>query len=376
MRLPRPFRRTPDPRAEILAEALALYEDGLELTAILALYPEEDCEWLRPLLSTGQILAQAYEEEAASFYFEGSLKAKVLAAGEPVIGGSAPAPGPRLGQLGAALASVAVLVVAGALGVISFGFITAGDSVPGEWNYAFKRATEQTQSRFARGDERINVHIRQAQERIDEIQTLVARGDLNQGHISSFTDQLDDLRELAEEETFDPLQQAKVRGLSETAVAVLSDTEEEIAPAAEDAIDRAYQVAAAVSGGEPPVALAEPEPVASPESEPQASPEPEPEPSASPEPAIPEPDEGGGTVELDLEGGPQPLVTPVPDPSPAATEEPEDSPELDEGGGTVELDGGGDPQPLAVPDPPASATEGGDADGDSEPEAEAPEEAS
>ncbi len=358
MRLLRPFRRAPDPRAGIFAEALALYEDGLELAAILALYPEEDRTWLQPLLSTGQILTQAYEEEAASFYFEGSLKAKVLAASEPLIGGPPPrpAPRPRLGQLGAALASVAVLVVAGSLGVISFGFITAGDSVPGEWSYAFKRATEQTQSRFARGDERINVHIRQAQERIDEIQTLVARGNLNQGHISDFTDELDDLQELAEEETFDPLQQAKVRGLSETAVAVLHDTEEELAPAAEDAIDRAYQVAAAVSGGTvtgaaPPVAVAEPEP-----SEPAATPGPSvtPEPLATPELVIPEPGEGG-TVGLDLGGEPRPLTPPEPDPdaSPGPGE-----------GGTVTLDEGGDPQPLGAPEPEAPM-----------PEAETPEDA-
>ena len=102
--------------------------------------------------------------------------------------------------------------------------------------------------RFAQGDDRINVHISLAQERIDEIQTLVSRGNLSEDHINSFTNELEDIRELVEEEPFDTLQQARVRGISESAAAVLSEVEEEHAPAAAEAIDQAQQVAAAASG--------------------------------------------------------------------------------------------------------------------------------
>ena len=361
MRLPAFLRRAPDPRAGLLAEALALYEDGLEIAAILALYPEEDRRWLRPLLATGRIVSDALGDEDASYYFEGSLKAKALEAADGgVIGGDGRARRafvPRALPGRTALAGAGALVAALALGVTGFGFVTAGDAVPGEWNYAFKRAAEGARARFASGDERINVNISQAQARIDEIQRLAVRGDLNRGHISRFTNELADLRELAEEESFDPLQRAKVRGLSESAVAVLTETDEELAPAAEEAIDRAHEVAAAVSGGagvEPvatatatPTATVAPEPTATPDPAPEPSatptPEPEPEPTdapespiatATPEPdALPAPDGGDGEVGLDADGATQPLeapatATPEPPSAPDVTATPEPSPEL------------------------------------------------
>lgn len=325
-RLPAFLRRAPDPRAGLLAEALALYEDGLEIAAILALYPEEDRRWLRPLLATGRIVSDALGDEDASYYFEGSLKAKALEAADGgVIGGGGRerrAFVPRALPGRTALAGAGALVAALALGVTGFGFVTAGDAVPGEWNYAFKRAAEGARARFASGDERINVNISQAQARIDEIQRLAVRGDLNRGHISRFTNELADLRELAEEESFDPLQRAKVRGLSESAVAVLAETDEELAPAAEEAIDRAHEVAAAVSGGagvEPvPAATATPTATAT------AAPEPD---------ALPAPDGGDGEVGLDADGATQPLeapatATPEPPSAPDVTATPEPSPEL------------------------------------------------
>ena len=268
--------RSPDPQAAILAEALSLYEDGMEITAILALYGEDDRVWLRPLLSTGQIIGHAFEEEEASFYFEASLKAQFLAAAEPVIGGGAlpqapTVPRPGFGQLRTASASFAVVLVAGALGVLSFGFITSSDAVPGEWNYTFKRATERAQSSFARDDERINVQIRQTEERIDEIQTLVARGDLDVGHIDRLTRELGELLTLAADRSFDPVQQAKVRSLSDSTAAVLSEAEDELAPAATDAIEQANQVVAAVAAGGVS-GLAEPSPTAEPTAPPTAEP--------------------------------------------------------------------------------------------------------
>lgn len=352
MRLPAFLRRAPDPRAGLLAEALALYEDGLEIAAILALYPEEDQRWLRPLLATGRIVSDALGDEDASYYFEGSLKAKVLeAAAGGVIGGGrgrragGPLASPR--RRGAALAGAGALAAAIALAVAGFGFVTAGDAVPGEWNYGFKRAAEGARARFASGGERINVNISQAQARIDEIQRLAVRGDLNRGHISRFTNELADLRALAEEEAFDPLQRAKVRGLSESAVAVLAETDEELAPAAEEAIDRAHEVAAAVSGGagvEPvPAPAATPEPAPEPSATPTPAPEPEPEPSAAPAAtetpapaATPEPDAeaspapDGGEVGLDADGATQPLSAPTepPAPAPAATPEPPPVPDV------------------------------------------------
>lgn len=367
MRLPAFLRRAPDPRASLLAEALALYEDGLEIAAILALYPEEDRRWLRPLLATGRIVSDALGDEDASYYFEGSLKAKVLEAadGGASGGGRARRPLAAPGRRGA-LAGAGALAAAIVLAVAGFGFVTAGDAVPGEWNYGFKRAAEGARARFASGDERINVNISQAQARIDEIQRLAVRGDLNRGHISRFTNELADLRELAEEEAFDPLQRAKVRGLSESAVAVLAETDEELAPAAEEAIDRAHEVAAAVSGGgavEPvPTAPPAPEPTATPEPSATPTPEPEPDPSAAPDAtetpvaattATPEPDatpapDGGGEVGLDADGATQPLPAPSETPAAATTATPEPPPVPDVTA---------TPEPPVTPDLPPTTPE-------------------
>ena len=350
MRIPL-IGRSPDPQAEILSEALSLYEDGMEITAILALYDEADRGWLRPLLSTGEIIRHVFEEEEASFYFEASLKAKFLAAAEPVIGGEAlpaPAASPlaRFGGMRTSFASLSVVLVAGALGVLSFGLITSGDAVPGEWNYAFKRATEQAQSSFARGDERINVQIRQTEERIDEIQTLVARGALDAGHIDRLTRELGELLDLAADRSFDPVQQAKVRSLSDSTVAVLAEAEEDLAPAATGAIEQANEVVAAVAAGgvsglEEPSPTAEPtvEPTTPAEPEPTATPEPtsEPEPAATPEAtAEPEPtateappaEEPEATATAEPTAVPEdPTVADDPTTAPDPTVEPSPSPE-------------------------------------------------
>ena len=342
------FRRTPDPQAEIFAEALALYEEGQEIAAILERYDEDVQDWLKPLLSTGQIIGGTLQAEEASYYFEGSLKAKVLAAATPVIGGAPdplPEP-PRCGQFGAALASVGVLGVAAMLGVITFGFVTAGESVPGEWNYNFKRATEQAQVRFASGDERINVRIRLAQERIDEIQTLAARGNLSEGHIDSFTAELDDIRELAEEEAFDPLQQARVRSISESAEVVLADTEEELAAEADEAIEYAAEVAAAVSG-EKKGDENQVEPLGDPTPEPSATPEPDPVATETPEPSA-------------GEATPDPSVTTGVDEDPEALSDPDADPSV-----TTGVDE--DPEPLTTPEPSPEPTVTTGVDGEPEP---------
>lgn len=343
------FRRTPDPQAEIFAEALALYEDGMEIAVILERYSEEVQDWLKPLLSTGQIIGGTLQAEEASYYFEGSLKAKVLAAATPVIGGAPedPLPEPsRFGQFGAAVASVGVLGVAAMLGVITFGFVTAGESVPGEWNYNFKRATEQAQVRFASGDERINVRIRLAQERIDEIQSLSASGNLSEGHIDSFTAELDDIRELAEEESFDALQQAKVRSISDTAVVVLADTEEELAAEADEAIEYAAAVAAAVSADKvkpiPPETTPDPDATPTPEATPGATATP----SASD--ATPTP---GATISTGVGEDPEAMTTPT-------------DPDAE---GTVTTGVDEDPEPLTTPEPTSESTVTTGVDEDPEP---------
>lgn len=156
---------------DLLAEALGLVDDGVEVDVVLARHPAE-ADWLRPLLESTQALQAAYDAEP-SYFFEGSLKNKVLAAASD----RAAAPERTLlGSFRAAAAGATVVVAAAFFGVLTLGFVTAGESVPGEWNYAFKLATEQFRYNTSRGEERIELQILFTSERVAEIKQKLERG--------------------------------------------------------------------------------------------------------------------------------------------------------------------------------------------------------
>lgn len=281
------FDRKPGYEDQVLAEAQAFIDDGLEIDFVLGLFPD-DAEWLEPLLETTTAVADAYASEPASYYFEASLKSRFLdAARQP-----APAPvmlaAPSYSPARTAVASLGVLASAAAIGVVALGFVTSNNAVPGDWNYAFKRANERFEYTLSRGDGRVDVQLRQAEERVHELQMLSSRGNVSVEALKNLQNELNDFRELAEQKPLDPVQKARVKAVSETTRTVLIQVREtkpelqEEAAAAAAAVD---EVVTTALGPEPtPVATATTEPTVTvePTAEPTANETPTSEPSETP----------------------------------------------------------------------------------------------
>jgi hypothetical protein len=216
------FERKATHEAELLAEAQALIDDGLELDFVLGLFPH-DAEWLEPMLVTSTGIAEAFESEPASYYFEASLKAKFLGAAHepkpvvPVI--VAP---PAFSPFRTAVATMSVGATAAALGVFALGFITAEDSAPGDWNYAFKLANERFEYSTSRGDSRIDVQVSHIQNRVAEFQKLSERGAISQSEIERTQREFDEFARLAGQKELDPVDRARIEGTAKVFTAVLN----------------------------------------------------------------------------------------------------------------------------------------------------------
>lgn len=337
-----PFlRRKPGYEASLYCEAQALVDDGLDPAFVASLYPD-DADWLEPLLATADTLAGAFAADEPSYYFEASLKHRFVSgelAAEPV---ALPArPAPRPGML-TGLASSAVVAIVAGLGVLTYGFVTAQNAVPGDWNYAFKLAGERFEYSLTRGDERIDVQLQHAEARIYEIQRLSEEGRLTGGSIAKLTRELGSLYDLVRTNELNAVQAAKVNSIRESTVALLGETEGELADEADRAITTANDVAAAASGGVG--SLPSPEPTLTPTPEPAATSTPAPEPSPTEEPT-PAPTE---------EPTREPTSEPTPEPTPEPTEEPTadpTDPPADPTGTAEPAEGG-----AAPPAPPAEGT--------------------
>lgn len=315
------FERKAGSQAEILAEAQALIDDGLEPDFVLSLFPD-DADWLAGMLRVTAAITDAYAAEPASYYFEASLKAKFLArAAEP----TTPAeplflPVPGYSPVRTAAASIAVLSGAAAVGVLALGFVTAGDAVPGDWNYAFKLANERLEYTLSRGDGRIDVQLRQAEARVYELQQLAARNDNLVASLESLQRELRAIADLAEKQGgLTDVQKARVKSLAEQSSTVISqarsrpDVDPEKVAAAAAAIDDA--VTAALG---PVTPLATPEPT--------AAPAPSPTPTAEPSPSATAPAEPSPTAPPAETATPAPAATTQPAEADTATPDPSPSP--------------------------------------------------
>ncbi|MFN8616877.1 MAG: hypothetical protein U0837_07240 [Dehalococcoidia bacterium] len=207
------FERKAGPEAELLAEAQALLDDGLDLDFVLGLFPD-DAEWLQPLLTVSTGITEAFAAEQPSYYFEASLKSQFLGAARepkpllPVI-----MPAPAYSPVRTAVASMSVAGVAAGLGVLALGFITAGSSVPGDWNYTFKLANERLEYTLSRGDGRVDIQLHQVENRVYELQKLSSRGDVSQAQLERIQRDIDDLKATAQQNDLDEMQRARLEGL-------------------------------------------------------------------------------------------------------------------------------------------------------------------
>ncbi len=262
------FDRRPAYEADLYAEAQSLIDDGLDVDFVLSLYPAE-AEWLGPMLDLSAGVETTFAAEQPSYYFEASLKAKFLAeAREPLVAPLPAAPGLRLGS---AAAGLAMASFAGLLALVTYGFVTAGHSVPGDWNYTFKLANERLQYTLSRGDDRVNVQLSQTEARVYEIQRLSSRGDISAGDIGNLQREARELADLARLQPLDDLQKARLKGILDTSTAVLSDARVKksgLEPAVNQAINTVNEAYAAGVGGGP--TIIQPAPPASPTATPPA----------------------------------------------------------------------------------------------------------
>ncbi len=295
------FERKPSPEAQVLAEAQALLDDGLDLDFVLGLFPAE-AEWLADMLETSAAIEEAYAGESASYYFEGSLKAKFLAAANRPALVPIALPVPQYSGTRTAVASMGVVSAAAAVGVLALGFITAGDAVPGDWNYTFKLANERLEYTLSRGDGRVDVQFRQTENRVYELQRLTRRGDVSVSTLESIEREARALAELSKIQPLDEVQKARAKSLAEQGSAVFTEARKqpEIDPARVDAAAAAFNDAVATALGAPVTEL----PTVT------ASPSPEPTETSTPSPS--------STAET---------ATPAPDPSATTTPEPSETAE-------------------------------------------------
>lgn len=300
------FARKPDAYAEMFAEAQALLDDGLDLDFVLGLFPD-DAERLKGDLDFAADLSAAFESEAPSFYFEASLKSKFVAAGRSVAQPIAPS---AFSPFRTAVASMGVLAGAGIIGVLSLGFITAGNSVPGDWNYSFKLANERLQYALSSGDERVDIQLKQAEARVYEIRTLTERGDVSPNDIQRFRTEAQGLADLARNQNLDDVQRARLVGIAGTSQVVLKDART-TKPALEPSVNAAAAaVNAAVSALSPtPAATATATATATTTSTATA------EPTASTTPTPP-------TATATATSEPSPTATHTPPPTATGTAEP------------------------------------------------------
>jgi len=246
------FDRKPGYEAQVLAEAQGLIDDGLDLEFVLGLFPDE-AEWLEAMLETAGSIEAAYATEPASYYFEASLKSRFLAAAERPAPAPLSFPVPQYSPARTAVASMSVVSAAAALGIMALGFVTAGDAVPGDWNYTFKLANERLEYTLSRGDGRVDVQLRQAENRVYEMQRLADKGNVSVGTLESLQREARALAELSRTQPLDDVQKARAKSLAEQGSAVFTEARKqpEIDPARVDAAAAAFNDAVATALGVP-----------------------------------------------------------------------------------------------------------------------------
>jgi hypothetical protein len=281
------------------------------------------------MLTTGTGIQKTLSSEQPSFYFEASLKSKFLAAANETQQARVPAANGILRFRGA-MVGVAFAAFAGILGVFSFGFVTADQSVPGDWNYTFKLANERLQYALSRGDARVNVQITTTEARVFEIQQLSKNGDLSAGDIQSLMKQAQELADAARQQPLDTLQKTRVAGIQQTSTAVLSDVKTkntDLQPVVDTAIQTVNEAAFAAGVGAGPTVLpaVTPTPAASPTPDATATATGTPKPTSTPSPspvATPSPTAVPSTTAV-----PSPTATSDPAPSATATPAPSATPD-------------------------------------------------
>ncbi len=249
----RMFEPRPGREVALFAEAQALIEGGLEADFVVGLYPEE-APWLAPQLEAARALAEGLVEEP-SFYFEGSLKAKMLGAARRKALAAQPAPVLGPARLGLAMSAAAMAAVGGF--VMLLGAITAEDSVPGDWNYSYKLAGERLDYLTSRGQDRIDLQFKFTETRVQEIDKKLQSGaDVSAGDLAKFEREARELAAALRDQQLDATQRNRLTELEKTSVAVLNDvrrSSSELDSQVSSALTQVSNAVAAGTGGTRPL---------------------------------------------------------------------------------------------------------------------------
>ena len=233
------FERKASTEAEVLSEAQSLIDDGLDLDFVLGLFPD-DADWLEGLLTVTTGITEAFAGEQPSYYFEASLKSQFLnAAREPKPVLPVVVPTPTYSPLRTAVASMSVAGAAAAVGVLALGFVTAGNSVPGDWNYTFKLANERLEYTLSRGNSRVDVQLQQAENRVVELQKLSERGDVSPAQLERVQREIDDLKQTAQQNDLDEMQRARLEGVGRQGKSVVADISQKQPTIPQETVDAA-----------------------------------------------------------------------------------------------------------------------------------------
>ncbi|HNO66137.1 MAG TPA: hypothetical protein PKK39_07290 [Tepidiformaceae bacterium] len=305
------FDRKAGAEATVFAEAQALLDDGMAFDDVLDLFSAE-ASWLEPLLRTTTGMRQTVAAEQPSYYFEASLKSQFLnAARNPKPAQPVVMPAPVYSPVRTAAASLSVAGMAAAVGVLALGFITAGNAVPGDWNYTFKLANERLEYTLSRGDGRVDVQLHQVENRVVELQKLSSRGDVSPEQLERAQRDLADLQQIAGQRDLDQIQRARLEGIGRQGKAVvvaISEKQPDIPQETVDATAAGFDAVATLGASGPTeiptaTATATASPTASPTTPPTASP------SASP----------SATAEPSATASPSATTTATPEPTASAS---------------------------------------------------------
>lgn len=191
----------------------------------------------RFLIASGQRLQEAFDVDPSPSFFASARVKFLMAAQRMKLGERAP----REHRLPVFGSPFRALAGAGAAMVLFFGLSTytvasASAAVPGEWRYGVKLQTERVRLALAFSeDAKQDVRLDIAEERVDEIQELTARGKIiGPGVIDRLKEQTVPLGE--DLDALDPGELARVHAIAEKSKTVLKEATAQVAPAAQLAL--------------------------------------------------------------------------------------------------------------------------------------------
>ena len=136
----------------------------------------------RPELVFARDLKASLTSGEPSYFYQYSAKSRFLEAMQ-----ERARPKPRTSVLAFAPRAASMTgasALAAGVGVLAFGFITADEALPGDWNYGFKTSIERAQVFLARDEERKDeLYVSIAEERLEEGERMLAAGNLDEGDL-------------------------------------------------------------------------------------------------------------------------------------------------------------------------------------------------